>query len=434
MHTTARELVRPLIAATALTTALTSGLITGLVALTPPAQAAGRQVPRSFFGLHDASQQAYGRLAFGSIRLWDSGTTWKDLETSPGTYDWSRLDSFVANARAHHVKVMLVLGMTPSFYGPTPTQAPSDLSHYRAYVQAVMRRYRSFQGARGIESYEVWNEGNVSAFWTGTPHRLALLTRIVGQVRNRVDPGATVVAPSFAIRLPGQRRWISSYQRQRVAGRPVRHWYDVNGLSLYPRERYGERTGGPEDSMALLGQVRRRLAAAGVPRRTPIWGTEVNYGLPPGGPGQQAARAISTRRQVANVLRTYLLGAARGLSRVYWYRYDWGRIAGGGPLGNTLLSDPDDPGRVTPAGRAVDLAQRWLDGRLVATGGADRPCARGRHGTYTCTVRHGHRVRTIMWNPHRRVRVLMPRSGARVRADDRVVRVGYRPVVVDRRR
>jgi hypothetical protein len=38
-----------------------------------------------------------------------------------------------------------------------------------------------------------------------------------------------------------------------------------------------------------------------------------------------------------------------------------------------------------------------------------------------------------MWNPHRRVRVLMPRS-ARARGDDRVVHVGYRPVVVDRRR
>jgi hypothetical protein len=39
-----------------------------------------------------------------------------------------------------------------------------------------------------------------------------------------------------------------------------------------------------------------------------------------------------------------------------------------------------------------------------------------------------------MWNPHRRVRVLVPRSAARVSGDDRVVHVGYRPVVVDRRR
>ena len=416
--------------------------------LSPPAgaRAAHRtriHVPPGFFGIHDASRQAYGHLGFGALRIWDAGAAWSNIETSPGRYDWTQLDSLVRAAQAHHVKVTLVLGMTPSFYADSRSEPPADVSRFAAYVRAVMARYRDFEGRRGIESYQVWNEGNVSTFWTGTPQQLARLTAVVARARHAVDPGATVVAPSFAARLRSQQRWISAYQRQRVDGRHVWRYYDVNALSLYPRETYGSRTGGPEDAIALLGQVRKRLERAGVPAAVPLWATEVNYGLPGGQPGQTTARPISNRRQVANVLRTYLLGAARGLARVYWYRYDWGRVAGGGTLGNTLLTDPDDHSRLTPAGRAVGTAEHWLDGRLVASPGHHRACTRDRKGTYTCLVRHGHRVRTILWNPHHRVRVQV--RGATSRQDERgrwtsmrsgndVVRVGFRPVMVETRR
>jgi hypothetical protein len=402
-------------------------------------------VSRPFFGLHDGSTRAYGRVRFGSLRLWDAGVTWEDVETAPGVYDWRRLDSLVAAARAHHVEVTLVLAMTPSFYASDPTRAPADLGDYARYVRAVMTRYRNFDGGRGIAAYQVWNEGNVSAFWTGTPQQLAELTAVVARVRRQVDPDAEVIAPSFAVRLPYQRRWLTSYERQRVRGYPVWRYVDANAISIYPKATYGARTGGPEDAMALVGRIRHRLADAGVPRHQKLWATEVNYGVAGGGPGVTPATPISQRRQVANVLRTYLLGAARGLSRVFWYRYDWKTVAGGGTLGNTLLTVPGEWDRVTPAGRAIATARAWLRGRLVGTHG-HRPCAAGPHGTYRCTVRYRWGVRTIYWNPHRRVRVQLPASARVVSlagrpVDDRAgrrvagtVRVGYQPVMVSRPR
>ncbi|HEY3480019.1 MAG TPA: hypothetical protein VGL02_14070 [Streptomyces sp.] len=402
-------------------------------------------VSRAFFGLHDGSGRAYGHVRFGSLRLWDAGVTWQDVETAPGVYDWDRLDSLVAAAQAHHVEVTLVLAMTPSFYSAEPTSAPADLDDYARYVRAVMTRYRSFDGERGIAAYQVWNEGNVSAFWTGTPQQLAQLTAVVARVRRQVDPGAEVVAPSFAIRLPYQRRWLSSYERQRVRGYHVWRYVDANAISIYPKATYGDRTGGPEDAMALVGRIRHRLAHAGVPRHQKLWATEVNYGVAGGGPGVTPATPISQRRQVANVLRTYLLGAADGLARVFWYRYDWRTVAGGGTLGNTLLTVPGEWDRVTPAGRAVGTARAWLRGRLVGTHGR-RPCAAGRHGTYRCTVRYRGGVRTIYWNPHRRVRVHLPASARALSVAGRVlgrsvsrraaatVRVGFQPVMVTRAR
>lgn len=398
-------------------------------------------VSPQFFGIHDGSGQAYGRVDFGSIRLWDAQVTWQDIETSPGVYDWDRLDTLVRLAQQHHTQVMLVLAMTPSFYSSTPSLPPTDLGHYRDFVTAVMTRYRDFEGSRGILQYQVWNEGNVPTFWTGTPHQLAQLTRIVDQVRDQVDPAATVVAPSFAVRLRFQRRWMSQYVAQRVGGQPVWRFYDVGALSLYPMASYDGRTGGPEDAVAMLPDIRKRLAAAHVPASMPLWATEINYGLPSGAPpGHLAATPISQRRQAANVIRTYLLAAAAGLGRVYWYRYDWDELpasSGGGTLGNTLLSDPTDHSVVTPAGEALRTAAQWLRGSLVGTHG-QQPCARSDRGTYTCTVRYQGSTRTILWNPVRKVTVQVTGSVTDQRGDVRSataprtsrLKVGYRPVMV----
>lgn len=442
------------LAARLLTGLLAVGLLTGVTSpahsassgagRSPSRAAQGIRVPAAFFGLHDGSMRSYDHLSFGSVRLWDAGVTWKDVETAPGVYSWSRLDALVAAAASHGVETTLVLAMTPSFYGSSATLPPRDLSRYAAYVRAVMTRYRDFRGSRGIAAFQVWNEGNVPCFWTGTPHQLAQLTRIVDQVRDQVDPGARVVAPSFAVRLPYQQRWLAHYESQRVGGAPVWRHVDANALSLYPKATYHGRPGGPEDAMRLLGHVRRRLAEVGVPASLPIQATEVNYGLAGGGPtGAPAATPISERHQVANVMRTYLLGAARGLTRVFWYRYDWNYVPSiGGTLGNTLLTTPGQWDSVTPAGQAVDTVQRWLHGRLVGIHGR-RPCAQDSEGTYTCVVTYRRRTRTIVWNPSQRVVVnvrgasFVQRAGQRrtaVSGKDASIPVGYLPVLVVRTR
>lgn len=399
------------------------------------------RVPPAYFGIHDGSQQAYGRIPFGSLRLWDAGVTWQAVETSPGVYDWDRLDSLVGAAQAHGVEVTLVLAMTPLFYRDAANLPPRRLSHFRDYVRAVMTRYRDFNGRRGIAAYQVWNEANVPTFWTGTPGQLASLTRIVHQVRAQVDPGATVVAPSFAMRLKGQTRWFAKYQAQQVAGKPVWRFYDANSLSLYPMATYGERAGGPEDAMVLLDSARHQLVQAGVPADMPVWASEINYGLVSGAPGESPAAPIPVRGQVANVIRTYLLGAAHGLARMFWYRYDWNSLSpevGGGTLGNTLLATPGAPDEVTPAGHALDTVKGWLRGRLVGLHGQP-PCATNKQGTYQCVVRYPSGVRRIYWNPVRRVRVPLANGATylhtavgstRAVGSTSAIRVGYEPVMV----
>ena len=101
-------------------------LVALALAVAPAAHGAGTSihVPRVYFGLHDRSLESYQHLDVGSIRLWDARVTWREIETSPGVYDWGLLDSYVRAAWQHHAEVTLVLAMTPSFYGPAPTLAP----------------------------------------------------------------------------------------------------------------------------------------------------------------------------------------------------------------------------------------------------------------------------------------------------------------------
>ena len=73
------------------------------------------------------------------------------------------------------------------------------------------------------------------------------------------------------------------------------------------------------------------------------------------------------------------------MKRVFWYRYDWGRIPGGGTIGNTLLTDPDNTARMTAAGHAYVRVQTWMHGTLQGKPG-HRPCAKDSHGTDPCLV------------------------------------------------
>jgi hypothetical protein len=420
------------------------GALAAALALTAclPASAANVRVRHTLFGIHDGTDtsSSFQQIHEGAVRLWDVGVQWQQVETSRGHYSWARLDNLVSQAQAAHAEVTMVVALTPSFYAARPTNPPRNIDRYRVFVRALMKRYRNFHGRRGIAAYEVWNEANIATFYTGTTVQLARLTRAMDQVRDNVDPHAKVIAPPMVTRLKYQLVGLSRYYHQRLNGVPVWRYVDAVALSLYPLPRYGGRTGVPEDAIKQLNVVKRRLHQAGVPRSKAIWNTEVNYGLQSGSQGGTSARAISEARQAANVMRTYLLNAAAGVKRVFWYRYDMHRLDGGGGLANTRLTALDRPSDVTGAGRAYLRAQRWMHGTLLGSGNG-RPCRADRRGTHTCVVRDATGTRYVYWNPFHRATVRLPRGvhqlqgvlGAISTVKPRSrLRVGYKPVMVSR--
>lgn len=381
---------------------LVAALVTTVLAtaLLPaaPAAAANVKVDRRLFGLHDsnATDGSWPAVSPGSIRLWDSGVTWADLQPSEGVFDWSKLDAVVDQANARGTEVTLVLGQTPAWaddpalLGSGPQYMPR-LGAWNNYVASVVARYKGRIGA-----YQVWNEANIVNYWAqnrdNTPARMAALTSSAYGIVKGIDPAALLVGPAFATRLSWQRTYLRTFYNQRVGGVPIWKRMDAISLNLYPLDG-----GAPETSLRLLAAARNDLRLLGVASSKPIWNSEINYGLATGGSG--TSRGLSAEKQAAFVLRTYLLNAAAGVARVHWYM--WDRPA----IGNTKMVTADG---FTPtlAGRAFGLAGSWLrGGTLVATSKAARPCAKDRRGTYTCVVRYSGGVKRVYWNPSKTVRV-----------------------------
>jgi len=377
---------------------LAAGL--ALVPLPVPAHAASAPIPASYFGLHHAGLHADASRGFpqtdvGSVRLWDNGVSWREIERSPGDFSWSRLDALVAKARNHGASVLLVLGQTPTFhstrsgvpgaYGRGASAMPTKQSWQR-YVTAVADRNTSTWG--GSVALQVWNEANAVPYWSGTPRQMAQLTAWTRQALNAAGSSAHLVGPAMVTRLSSQQAWINTFYGQRIGGRNVSTYVDALSFQLYPVA-----TGSPEASMTLLRQVRAILARHRVAK--PIYNTEINYGLVGGPQAGAGARRISSARQVGNVLRTYVLNAQNRVGRVYWYAWDLQGFA------NTkmVLSDGIT---TTPAGRAFGTAKRWLIGTRPAG------CSSNRAGTYTCTFRISGEVRRVVWNPRKRVAVRAP--------------------------
>jgi hypothetical protein len=405
-----------------------------------PASASDVRIRSTLFGMHDgtASTASLAEINEGAVRLWDVGVQWREIETAPGVYDFTRLDQLVTSAHAAHAEVTMVVAMTPSFYASSPTKPPGTIAKYKNFVRALMQRYKNFGGSRGIDAYEVWNEANIATFWTGTLPQLTKLTKAMHDVRDNVDQGAKVIGPAMVTRLDYQLKGLSKYFAQRIGGKPVWKYMDAIALSLYPLPKYGKRTGVPEDAIKQLRHVKKLLHKDHVPRSKDIWNTEVNYGLTSGSKAGTAADPVSDARQASNVMRTYLLNAANGVKRVFWYRYDWAHLSGGGNYSNTLLTNPNDSTEVTAAGRAYTRAQRWMHGTLLGTS-KHPPCPTDRHGTYTCVVKDSSGKRYIYWNPFHGAKVRLPKGVHHLEGvlggNDTVkprstLKVSYKPVMI----
>jgi hypothetical protein len=397
-------------AARGLATSVAVVLATVLLPAPAAPAATGVTVPRQFFGQHDSRPESWPRVTVGSVRLWDAGVTWRDIERTPGSYDWSRLDTLVRVARAKGAEITLTLGQTPTFRVAQPStqrpgcgEAPTDphcarygagatsmpnTNAWIAYVKEVAARYRG-----RIAALQVWNEANVPGFWSGTQAQMAELSYLA---KRAVGSNMQIVSPSFVGRT--NRSLISGYFAAKPHGQPVRNFFDKVGLSLYPAP-----TGTPEtsteDTFGPLKVVQRILKKYKVNK--PIWNTEINYGLASGGTGAKPP-TISADRQAAYVVRTYLLNADARIQRVFWYAWDLQSI------GNTYLSTSS--GSPTLAGRAVGLTASWVaKSRLKSCSRATRGATKG---LFVCTLTYRGGVKRIYWNTHptKRVKVTMPKT------------------------
>ena len=286
----------------------------------------GETISRSMFGIHapawwlsnkstgfvgDTDPASIPDVPVGYLRLWDTETTWADIEPTQGQFRFDQLDRQVQSAQILDARVMLVLGRSPSWAThDTKEQDPSEDSSWAAYVAA----WRSYIGqvcrhyGPSISAYEVWNEANLDTFWVGGPEKMADLTNAAFEEIRGCNPSALVVAASTTTRATGS---FGTFFPAYLAGLKKRGWpADAYAVHSYPAA-----SGGANDRIRGIGQFKTMLALAGAPQTT-IFDTEVNYGFAGLGEGQVPRGG---REAMALMSRTYVDSARYGFASTFWF-------------------------------------------------------------------------------------------------------------------
>lgn len=312
----ARPIARTRTASAALTALVLGGAL--LLGSAPPA-AAATYIDDTQFGLHvpGIANGVTPTVPYGTVRLWDAGVTWGQVEQRRGQYWWVGLDRAVASANAQGAEILYVLGSTPRWAAAHPRQGtypnrgaasmPASMTDWKRWVTAVVQRH-----GNSIDAYQIWNEANLATFWQGTPTQMARLTLAAARIIRTLDPTAKVVAASSTVRLTSAfTRFFPAYLTQlRKRGWPV---------DVFAIHSYGPSTSSPALRATYVARARKLLRQERAPA-FPLWDTEVNYGIK--GPGDRYPdRDIGGTKAAIYVAQTYLDSIRLGVARTYWYAW-----------------------------------------------------------------------------------------------------------------
>ncbi len=323
-------------------------------------------IPDSYFGLHihhllyPDARTPWPSMPVPEWRLWDAAVTWPDLEPNKGQWQFELLDRYVSLAQQHGTRMLLPLGMTPGWASarPKPTAEPKNIEDWRNYVRIVVSRYKG-----RIRAYEIWNEPNLTDFWTGTTDQMLTLTKEASQIIHTLDPQAIVVSPAPTTRYGIL--WLAEFLKNGGG-----QFVDVIGFHFYVTP------GSPEDLVPLIQSVQQVLSENGLSNK-PIWNTETGWFSP--------AKIDSEELAAGYLARAYILSWAAGVQRFYWYAWDNRLMA--------IVTYKEESHTLTPAGRAYNTMEQWLIGTRMDG------CSESADHDWTCRLNRSGKKEWILWNP-----------------------------------
>jgi hypothetical protein len=366
--------------------------------------------------------------AVTTLRIWDSGMKWADIEAASGVYDWSKMDHTVNTLATNPncaMSVIYTVGNAPDWAsacagqpdpgpclpGPLPSFGggeqcagngnfdfscipPSDVAadgagtdaYFQAFINTLVTRY-----AGKIAYYEVWNEADSPNFWcpdpaAGSPATCAgsipRMIRMGWDLFNIVhcaDSKAKVLSPSFHGFSSNVGGWMNLYATTSISapagaiGNCSWAAQNVTGKQTFDITNFHGRGSPTSDPTGFLDVY--QVAAAEIQRDglpTAFFDGENGY------IGSNDAPTVDLQAgyvAISYVLRASVTNPPILLSA--WYAWD-------GPQGQLQGSD---------AGLAYDVVAGWLSGSTI-TGGCPNA------GTiYSCSGKtSAGKPFTIMWD------------------------------------
>jgi hypothetical protein len=296
------------------------------------APSAGAALPKGFVGLSSEDVFARGgeyresnlsRQASVGVQLLRQTFDWSTIETSPGQYDLSYYDAYVAAAAARRIRILPILFNPPSFHlGRRSGRAacpPRSNASFAAFAKALVRRY----GSNGtlwrtrpslpktpITAWQIWNEPNLRIYWCNSPsaRQYVAMLRVVGKAIKRVDRRAEILTaglpPSKLTGTVPLSRYISQMYRAKA-----RNAFDTLAINSYAVDQ--------RELGRLLASVRKLMNARG-DRRGGIWITELGWG----DRGVQHRFVVGAKGQASRITKSFaLIGRQRRQWRLRGFVY-----------------------------------------------------------------------------------------------------------------
>jgi hypothetical protein len=282
--------------------------------LTPPTT----KIPVNYFGLHilhliQAKDTNWPDIPFGTWRLWDAHVSWNLLEPQKGQYNFALLDQYIQIAQQKKLDIILTLAVTPPWADNGEhggTKPPSDLGDWQAFITTVAQRY-----AGKIHYYEILNEPDHSAWFTGTMQDAINMDAAAYTALKNADPSNIVLSPPVD-GDPDGRAWLNQFLSL-GGGKYV----DIYAFHLY--------VGGyPETLVPKFQLVQNILAKYGEDKKL-VWNTEAGW------PFYLMSRDLASDY----IVRAYIINWALGIRRLNLYAWDHPRL-GIAPDGqNTVMTE-----------------------------------------------------------------------------------------------
>jgi hypothetical protein len=170
------------------------------------------------------------KLAAAGITWVRMDVSWarvEDVEKGARNTGYVRLlDRCVAMTLAHGLHPLVVVLGTPAWAnGSRGSEPPADASDFRDFMHWAAERYR-----QRVPAWQIYNEPNSTAFWTGTVAEYAAVLRAGFEGVKSGDPTATVVTGGIAF---NDDAWV-----QELYANGARDHFDV--LATHPYQAKGD--------------------------------------------------------------------------------------------------------------------------------------------------------------------------------------------------
>lgn len=238
---------------------------------------------------------------------------WSVVQPTPRSYSRRALAVFrdcVAEANDSGINVLVTFLGTPAWArnGGTELAPPAKPQTYAQALAYLARRFKN------VAAWEVWNEENTQAFWTGTPVQYVQLLQAAYPAVKHANPSALVL---FGGTAHDDAAWLRACYQDGVRGS-----FDVMATHPYPRIRANLNVPQVLSGVAAVRQVMHDYAD----EKQPVWFTEFGW----------SRSAVSEQQQATALTQSfaYIRAHLPYVTNAFWFEATG---AGRGWLGGLSL-------------------------------------------------------------------------------------------------